>query len=440
MCRLILKGVLNMNTTFDFPKCEIADRFFAVVYMLVGYCFIYVFTGANDTIALSMFTVLYAVVVLCYLWAKEVRPPAESWFWLAVVLAIGIPFGFYSILYVLQILALMATAAYWTLSASGRLLQGGKTSQWVFFDFWNAVAMVPFGNFCQVRVLTKAQSAPTEEKKENHIGAILLGVVLTIPALIIILPLLASADAGFQLMVGGIVEYIQVHMFIILIRVVLAIPVSEYLFGLVFGGIHGRNADRIQTEKLQETGKKIRKVSDTAVCTALFVICLIYLLFVSLQGSYLFSAFQGKIPQGFTYSEYARRGFFELCQIGAWNLVFLGCAELFSRSGSRRHRGLGRLFVLLSVFTLFLIGTAVSKMGMYISVYGLTVYRILPLTFMLWMAVVFMLIILRQKKVFPMIRICVLTGAVMFCLLCVFPIGAWVELYNTWARGMGYIV
>ncbi len=428
-----------MNTTLMFPKCEIADRFFAVVYMLVGYCFIYVFTGAYNASALSMFTVLYVAVVLCYLWAKEIRPPAESWFWLAVVLAVGIPFGFYTILYVFQVLALMAAAAYWTLSASGRLLLGGKTSQWVFFDFWNAVAMVPFGNFCQVRVLTKDQSVPEEEKKESHMGAILLGVALTIPALIIILPLLASADAGFQRMVGGVVEYIKLHMLIILIRVILAIPVSEYLFGLAFGGIHGRNTDRIQTEKLQETGKRIRKISDTAVCTALIVVSLVYLLFIGLQGSYLFSAFQGEIPQEFTYAEYARRGFFELCQIGAWNLVFLGCAELFSRSGSRGHRGLGCLSVLLSVLTLLLIGTAVSKMGMYISVYGLTVYRILPLTFMLWMAVVFAAIIVRQKKVFPMIRVCMMTGAVMFCLLCVFPVGAWVELYNTWARSMGYI-
>lgn len=426
-----------------FPQYGAEDRIFAVIYLLVGYGFIYLFTGIMERWAYSVFTVFYAAVVLLYLWAKGRKPPAESWFWLGVMLAVGIPFAFWTVLSIFHIPALMAAAAYWTLSASGRLLDG-RTSQWVFFDGWNALAAVPFGNFgCQVRVLFFSGEEETEEGKRRRHGAaasVLLGVLLAVPALIIILPLLSSADAGFEHLAGELVRYIEEHLLMTFIRIIFAVPVSLYLFGLIFGGITGRKTDCIRKEKLQETGRKIRVIPDAAVCTALGILCMIYVLFIGIQGNYLFSAFAGSIPEDFTYAEYARRGFFELCQIGAWNLILLGCAGMFSRSRSREHRGLSFLTILLSVLTLLLIATAMSKMSMYISVYGLTVNRILPMVFMIWMVLVFLSMIARQKQEFPMARICVMAGAVLFCLICIFPIEDLTQMYNVWARARGLIV
>ena len=424
-----------------FPEYDTKDRIFAALYFLVGYGFIYVFTGVTEFGPLSVFTVFYAAVVLLYLKVKHKTPPKESWFWLAVMMAIGIPLGFWTVLYLFQILALMAVAAYWTLAASGRLLDY-RTSQWIFFDGWNALAVVPFKNFlCQIRVLFGNVTGKEAEDTGKKNGlAILLGILLAVPALFIILPLLSSADAGFEQLVGELVRYIQNHLLQTFIRILFSIPVSFYLFGLMFGGISGRNTDCIQKEKLRAAGKSIRRIPDTAVCTALGILCFVYILFIGIQGNYLFSAFTGQIPQSFTYAEYARRGFFELCKIGLWNLILLGCAGLFSRSRVGEHRGLSFFTFLLSVLTLILIITAMSKMGMYISVYGLSVNRILPMVFMLWMMLVFGAIILRLKKSFPMVRICIMAGAVLFCLLCVFPVEKWTQMYNFWARARGLIV
>ena len=103
------------------------------------------------------------------------------------------------------------------------------------------------------------------------------------------------------------------------------------------------------------------------------------------------------------------------------------------------NKGLRILNVVLSVLTLLLIVTAMSKLVMYIDVYGLTVNRILPQTFMIWMAVVYAAMILRQRKVFPMAKICIMTGAVLFVLLCVVPVEDCVQAYNIWARNLGLI-
>lgn len=426
-----------------FPECETADRLFALLYFLVGYGFIFVVSSRYFESYLAIFTLCYGAVVLSYLYLKGKAETLskESWFWFLVMLSMGLPYAFYSVWGILQVLALMMVAAYWTLLTTDRLLKCNRTSEWVFFDVWNAMVVVPFCNFgCQVRVLFRRAEEKEGEKEKGKIGAVLLGLVLVFPVLMIVLPLLSSADAGFEHLVGNLLQYIGDHLMLVFLRILFAIPVSFYLFGLVFGGVHGRNTERIKVSSLMKTKRQMRVVADTTVCTALLVLCFVYLLFIGLQGSYLFSAFAGGLPEEFTYAEYARRGFFELCQIGVWNLVLLWSAGAFAKSGEEKHRGLEGLKVLLSVLTLLLLMTAISKMGMYMSVYGLTVRRILPLVLMLWMVLVFVSVLVRQKKEFEVVRVCVLAGAVMFCLLCVCPVEKWVEVYNVWARARGLIV
>lgn len=421
------------------------DRVFAVVYLLIGYGFIYTFT--TNEWNLPVFTLAYIAVAYAYFFVKGRKPAAESYFWAVIMLGIGIPYPFWSVMPGFQVLVLISVAAYWTLSVSGRFLEKGKTSHWVLFDFWNAIVMVPFGNFaCQVRVLLGGDRDSTmdadggrKENRKNLLG-ILLGIFAAIPALMIILPLLSSADDSFARLMTNGTRYLTENFMETILQILFSIPVSAYLFGLVYGGISGRNTDRLEKEALRKTGKELRVLPDVSVYTATGIICVVYLLFIGIQGKYLFSAFAGIRPEGFTYAEYARRGFFELCAIAAFNMLILLAAGIFSKNEKEKNPGLRFLNVLLSVLTLLLIATAMSKMVMYIMVYGLTVKRILTMVFMIWMVVVFVAEIVRQWKVFPLVRICVLTGAVMFVLLCVFPVGNWIESYNIWANVTGHKV
>ena len=431
------------------------DRIFALIYLLLGYGFIYTFSAGYFGRNLALFTVCYVAAVLAYNLGKGKKLTVESVFWACAVIGIGVPGAFWSIMPGLQVLALIVAAAYWTLTTSGRLLEEGKTSRWIFFDLWNAGIFVPFSNFgCQLRVLLggEREGTGTEEIKgavpEEKAGAgggtrrmryaagIGCGLILAIPLLMIVLPLLSSADARFEAALGGLGIYLSEHFLATLIRILFSLPVSAYLFGLVYGSIRGRYTDRIDREKVRAAGEKARMLPDTAFYTALGILCLVYVLFIWLQAEYLFSAFAGIRPEGFTYAEYARQGFFELCVISFFNLFFLLCASLFSEHRMEENKGLRILNVVLSVLTLLLIATAMSKLVMYI---GLTVNRILPQTFMIWMTVVYAAMILRQRKVFPMAKICIMTGAVLFVLLCVVPVEDCVQAYNIWARNLGLI-
>ena len=424
-------------------KTKGLNQIMAVLYLGLGYAFIYLWSPWTPGWGLTLFTFAYVLIVLGYCYGSSRKPARESWFWLAVMLAIAIPMNFYMTFRIFQALALVMAAAYWTLSVGGSLLDQGKTSNLIVFDLWNVFAQVPFRNFtAQIRVwFPEKENGPEErgEQKKTQMGgllAVLLGLVLVIPVLYIILPLLSQADAGFAMATEGITKYLQRHLAAVLMRLLFAIPVSLYLFGLAYGSIYKVHTDDIKVEQLRKMSVQVKRLPQVTVCTVLLVICGVYGFFMGIQGNYLFSAIAGRLPETFTYAEYARRGFFELCQIGIWTLGILFLTNMFA---GQTAKALKCCNILLAGETLLLLITAASKMFLYIRSYGLTINRILPMVFMIWMGMVLISFVLRQRKRFPMVRICLLAGAVMFCMLCVLPVQHLTELYNAWARMSGLI-
>ena len=110
------------------------------------------------------------------------------------------------------------------------------------------------------------------------------------------------------------------------------------------------------------------------------------------QAGYFLSAFTNSLPEGFTYADYARRGFFELFAIALINLGVTCFMSLFSKKAGREKPFALKFYsVMISVFTLILIATAMSKMIMYINRYGLTALRFYTSWFMVLLAMIFVL-------------------------------------------------
>jgi hypothetical protein len=153
--------------------------------------------------------------------------------------------------------------------------------------------------------------------------------------------------------------------------------------------------------------------------------------FIVSQLPYFFSAFAGQRPEGWQiYSEYARSGFFELCQIAAINLTLMTLANLLCKKPQRESRVLKILNCLLSLLTLLLIATAFSKMALYIGAYGLSIRRLLPCLFMVFLAVVCGAVVALQKRQFSIIRFSVFVGTLMLCALCLLNPDGFVARYN----------
>ena len=407
------------------------DFWFAVIYTVVGYSLAYLFSSDGFGWKFSVFTAVYALAALSYLFRKEKKIPKESWFWLAMMLGSGLPYGFYTAMPVFQVLGTAVLAAYWTLAAGGCLLENDRTSQWAAADFWNGIWRIPFGNFaCYFHVLAGGGEKTSQKAGVRKLGAILCGFLLAIPVLLVVLPLLSSADDNFSRLLTGFMDNFSENVLSFVLRTVFSLPVTAYLFGLAYGCVHRRKTDRIRREAVRRTGDRVRMVPDAAVYTALLTISVCYVLFMVLQGQYLFSAFAGIRPEMYTYSEYARKGFFELCGVAAVNLAVLLAANLFTKTDREYNRTLRWLNLQISVLTLLLIGTVASKMVLYISAYGLTIRRIQTMVFMGWLAVVFLLWCAGQREKLPMIRTAVMSGAGLYVLLCVLPLEEIVTVVN----------
>ena len=125
-------------------KTKDLNQIMSVLYLGLGYGFVYLWSSWTPEWGLTLFTAAYAIAVLGYCYGSGRKPARESWFWLTVLFAIAIPMNFYLTFGILQILALMMAAAYWTESVGGSLLDHGKTSHFIAFDLWNEFVQEPF--------------------------------------------------------------------------------------------------------------------------------------------------------------------------------------------------------------------------------------------------------------------------------------------------------
>jgi hypothetical protein len=127
------------------------------------------------------------------------------------------------------------------------------------------------------------------------------------------------------------------------------------------------------------------------VGTVLVVVDLLFLAFVLVQFRYLFG---GNDPvrelTGLSYAEYARRGFFELVAVAALSLPLLLVADHWLDPGDparvRRFRQLaGLMLLLLDV----MLASALLRMWLYTTQFGLTELRFYTTAFMGWLVLVF---------------------------------------------------
>ena len=239
----------------------------------------------------------------------------------------------------------------------------------------------------------------------------LLGVLCAVPLLCAVIALLIRSDAAFEGMVGSIFKSIGS----VVARTLLTLAVTPFVLAFAFS---------LRKKTREQTPEREHKGLDTAFLAAFTgILAVCYLVYLFSQLAYFVSAFSGFLPVGysFSYAEYARRGFFELCGIAAINLAVLYLTILLSRKKDGRLPGVLRAIgAFLGLFTLFLIATAVAKNVMYIRNFGMTVLRVGSSAFLCALAVVFLAAIGRCFIV--KVRVLPVALAAFACTLCVLGI------------------
>ncbi|CEG27279.1 DUF4153 domain-containing protein [Bacillus sp. B-jedd] len=265
------------------------------------------------------------------------------------------------------------------------LITGPKQAEWakpvfivyIFKRIGDSIAY----NAAFARFTARLAQHRTNIKNASVIKRVLIGVGISIPVLTIVLKLLMSADTEFERIVSGFPAWFNISGETVF-RIIFSL-LSTFAF---FGFLQVHLKKRLEIKQTGEKGAW-KGIDPVILLTVLFLLDAVYLLFVAVQFTYFFS---GSLSGGFTYAEYARRGFFELVFVSVINLSVTVFVLSFAKSAAGLMNRLiqGALSILVLASGIILC-SAFMRLLMYEEAYGFTFLRVLIHSFMIFLLVIF---------------------------------------------------
>lgn len=280
------------------------------------------------------------------------------------------------------------------------------------------------GLFCRLGAPVRALASikGLSHKKSLYV---LAGLALCIPLLIVVIPLLASADALFQYLAGSAIEWMFRHLAGWIFRLIGGLCAGAFLFGLLYF------LRRPEPLKLAVRPNIPPVVEAAAPITVLTVMDVLYALFLAVQFAALFGGEAYLASAGISYAEYARSGFFQLVFVAVLDLALvLACLQLCKRDGGgwRAVQVLSTLLVAASVAMLL---SAALRMSLYVGEYGLSFKRALTYWGMALLAVYFTAALLKiWRPSFSFFRVLFAAGVAGWLILNLANVDALVARYN----------
>ncbi|MCL2150714.1 MAG: DUF4173 domain-containing protein, partial [Coriobacteriia bacterium] len=189
-----------------------------------------------------------------------------------------------------------------------------------------------------------------------------------------------------------------------LTNLILGLPIAYYLCCVVIGNVDARQTGLIRKDRLLSAFSGFHLIPRAALIASLVLFITVYLVYIAMMGGYLFSALFGELPDGFTYAEYARRGFFELLAVAVINAVIIGTLWLLAKREALEHPALLRALTAILAFLTLLLVTAAAKMHLYVQNYNLTLLRFYCCCFLLVLAVSYILLLVWCLRPFNLGR------------------------------------
>ncbi|MHB8126826.1 MAG: DUF4153 domain-containing protein [Desulfitobacteriaceae bacterium] len=259
-------------------------------------------------------------------------------------------------------------------------------------DILHGVVARPLANCLKpFSLISKVAKRGINPGKFSIAYKVLIGLLVAIPLLIVIVPLLASADDVFHHfveLIPNVFKDININEFVA--RLIIVTMVTCLMFSYLWSLFCSKTEINKALSDTDSLHKSSAFLDPITVTTILVLIDVLYVFFIAIQFSYLFGSLRYGLPHDFTYAQYARKGFFELVVITLINLlILLGNMNFVKASGSRIDKVVKVLNTALVVSTLIMLLSAHFRMFLYEEAYGFTYLRVLTHAFMGYLFVLF---------------------------------------------------
>jgi Domain of unknown function (DUF4173) len=265
-----------------------------------------------------------------------------------------------------------------------------------FFRLFGSMIARPLGFIAE----NHREQSSESPRRSAKIWPILRGVAIALPVIAIFASLLSSADPIFANGLQSFIKLFKIE------------NLPEYIFRLAYimifayalAGTFLHAAQKSQ-EEVEEKTRVSPFLGFTESTIVLGGVVILFIAFVVIQFQYFFGGQANIHIEGYTFSEYARKGFGELVTVAFFSLLLLlGLGTITRRENESQRRVFSGLGIALVGLVIVMLISAYQRLVLYEVAYGFSRLRTYTHVFMIWLgllliAVVFLEISRRERTV-----------------------------------------
>jgi hypothetical protein len=118
----------------------------------------------------------------------------------------------------------------------------------------------------------------------------------------------------------------------------------------------------------------------------------LFVAFVLIQIRYFFGGKANITAQGYTYSEYARRGFYELLAASLMTMLLVVVLDAITHRKRDKEITFRTLSIVMITLTMVMLASAFQRLRLYEDAYGFTRLRVMSGVFMIWLVALFIVL------------------------------------------------
>jgi hypothetical protein len=375
------------------------------IVLALGWLFDFLFWRMKPGVNFAIFSAACVTAAFYLLLSGGLRPNRAS-------LSLIPLFGFFAAVTFIRAEPMTTFLAYiftlLTMTLLALTYLGGRWIQYDFVDYLAKTASLagsmiarPIAYMAEVR---KGQAEGGVKPSKRNIWPVVRGILIALPVVAVFASLLASADAVFGQRLEEFVNWFRLDNLPELIFRFFYI----FVVGYALAGVILHAATQSKDEKLAGEDKPLIPpfLGSVEAFIVLGSVVALFAVFVMIQFQYFFGGETNINVEGYTYAEYARRGFGELVMVAFFSLLMLMSLTAVAKRETEAQRklfsGLGAALVALLLVMLF---SAFKRLSLYEAAYGFSRLRTYTHVFLIWIGLLLVatiaLEIFRKERLFP---------------------------------------
>src|SRR5215208_315731 len=260
-----------------------------------------------------------------------------------------------------------------------------------YFRLFGSMIARPLGFVAENRHLLSEQPSLSQQRNA-HIWPVVRGIIIALPVIAIFASLLSSAVPIFAKRFEDLIDLFKIQ------------NLPEYIFRLVYILVFAYalagtflHAAQKSHEAVEEKTVVQTFLGFTESAIVLGSVVILFIAFVVIQFQYFFGGQTNIHIEGYTFSEYARKGFGELVAVAFFSLLLLlGLGAITRRETELQRRTFSSLGVALVGLVLVMLISAYQRLILYEEAYGFSRLRTYTHVFMIWLGLLLVVVVFLE--------------------------------------------